>query len=135
MKVRGKKVAARLARDGPNADIMSQAWKAVILADPCVYCNERTPTMQLEHIRPRSRHPGWNGWTNIAPACPAHNTMKSEGPLWWMLWRLNEQRLGFTSERVIAFRNGRPVKWMTVYTRMLRKQAVAKDSACSLRDG
>lgn len=107
----------RLAREGPNADVMTKTWKAVLLADPCVYCGEAAQA--LDHIHPRARD-GKSGWTNIAPACTAHNSMKSEYPLWWMLWRLNEQRLGFTSQRVIAMRNGRPSKWMTVYTRMVR---------------
>jgi hypothetical protein len=125
MRLRGKRIAARVAADGPNADTMTPDWKAVMLADPCVYCCERGG-IELEHIQPRKRG-GRNGWTNIAPACKAHNTMKAEYPLWWMLWRLHEQRLGFTRQQAIAYRGGRPVKWMTVYTRMLRRRAVAKD--------
>lgn len=118
MKIRGKRVAARVARDGLNAEVMTLEWKAVLRTDPCVFCGERGD-IEFEHITPRKRG-GKNDWTNIAAACKAHNTMKADLPLWWMLWRLNEQRLGFTRQRVVARRGGRPVKWMTVYTRMQR---------------
>lgn len=123
MRFVGTRIARRLAAEGPNADIMTVLWKVTILRDPCVFCvlgTDGAGPMQLEHIRPHKR--GWhNGWTNIAPACKAHNTMKADAPLWWMLWRLNEQRLGFTREQCIARQNGRPIKWMTVYTRKRRR--------------
>lgn len=118
MRLRGKRIAARLATDGLNADIMTPEWKAVILADPCVYCGG--PASQMEHIQPRARG-GKNGWTNIAPACMPCNTFKLERPLWWALWRMNEARLGFVTQRPIKFRHGTPVEFMTHYTRLLQK--------------
>lgn len=89
---------ARIRRDGPNADTMTPPWKAVLLADPCVFCG--APPNQLDHIHPRSRG-GKNGWTNIAPICAPCNGMKSNGLLWWMLWRRDQKRRGLTRERVI----------------------------------
>lgn len=41
-------------------------WKAVLLADPCVYCGAKPDG--LDHIVPSSRR-GSDAWTNRAPAC------------------------------------------------------------------
>jgi hypothetical protein len=130
VRLRGKKIAARLKREGINADQMTPEWKAVILADPCVYCVLGKPVanarIEMEHIHPRTKG-GTNGWTNIAPACSLHNEMKAYGPLWWMLWRLNERRLGFSSRRVLKFRHVKgqrvPVDWVIDYTRLMRRKS------------
>lgn len=110
----------------PGSNQMTLEWKAVILRDPCVYCGRAGG--ELEHIQARC-HGGGNGWPNIASACKACNTMKASGSIWWMLWRLNEQRLGFVDERVIARRVSRGrgrrgelvVATMLFYPRMLER--------------
>jgi 5-methylcytosine-specific restriction endonuclease McrA len=96
---------------------MTPEWRAVILADPCVFCVLGEPgdgRNEMEHIRPRS-YGGKNGWPNIAPACKAHNTMKANYSLLWMLWRLHEKREGRTFERPIRMRGRVVLETMTVY--------------------
>lgn len=53
-------------------------WKAVIKADPCVYCGR--PSETVEHVEARSAGGGY-GWQNEVGACKACNRAKANTAL------------------------------------------------------
>ncbi len=91
---------------------VSQRWRDVLLADPCVYCGGTAE--DLDHIRARS-HDGPDGWENRAPTCAACNKGKAQRHLLRYLWYRRMDTLGRVQVRAVAHRAGQPVKWMTVY--------------------
>jgi 5-methylcytosine-specific restriction endonuclease McrA len=54
---------------------------AVLLGDPCSYCDK--PMDHIDHIVPRTRD-GSHHWTNLTAACASCNPGKSNKPL--LLW-------------------------------------------------
>lgn len=77
-----------------------RAWRAVLMADPCVYCGGR-PT-GMDHIHPQSAG-GRNGWENRAPACARCDQAKGSTPLVLFLL-VTRRRRTEAAERARAIR-------------------------------
>lgn len=59
-------------------NLLTPWWRAVLMADPCVYCGDKAAG--LDHIRPRARG-GSDQWDNRAPACRDCDTEKRDSSL------------------------------------------------------
>lgn len=73
----------------PPDSVLSKAWRAVLMLDPCVYCGR--PAAGLDHLAALTRG-GTDGWANRAPACVRCDQAKGNAPLLAFLWCCEKAR-------------------------------------------